>query len=612
MNPLAADDASSAARADLSTEDRVALADEQLLGVWGHSRIGLWVATTFALAFAFFLDGQVEPWLLRAWLLVKLLVAAARFWQAHQIHQGARGAAWQKLTLLGLAIDGLIWGAAGAWLVQGDVVLTSLVAAIVACVSCVATFGLQSSAQATAAYVVPMVLPTALGLLDRFDKVGWLAGTGALLLLGLQLATSMQSQRRLTEGWMIRRQAQQLAREKQQALQLALRQSAVKSQFLGNVSHELRTPLHGMLGLVRLLRHELPAGAPAQERLELLQSAGQHLLSLINDLLEASRGEVLQPRLEPRPFQLGPVVDAVLRLHRLRAQERGLSLQQSLEDMPQGWVLGDPRRVAQVLHNLLGNAVKFTDEGHVTLRTWRDEGQDLQVFEVQDSGPGLPRGAETRIFEAFARGDDPVSAGKEGAGLGLPIARDLARAMGGDVKLVRHGARGACFQFSLKLPLTDPPEADPVEPWANTAPADAAAEDGDPLTGRRVLLVEDDDVNALIATTILVQAGLRVERATDGHAAVQAATDAQTRPDLVLMDCRMPGLDGYAATREIRHREYAQALARVPIVALTATVTDLGRSQAMEAGMDDFLSKPFNAEQLLGVARAWLRHAPVS
>ena len=594
---------------DLSQEDRVALADEQLLIVWGHSRLGLWVATAFALMFAFFLEGQTDPVLLRAWVLAKLLVAAARLWQAQQISRGARGPTWQRRTLWWLAADGLIWGVAGAWLVRGDLTLTSLVAAILACVACVATFGLQSSAKATAAYVVPMVVPTALGLLARLDEVGWLAGSGALLLLGLQLATSAQSQRRLADSLMVRRQAQQLAVEKQQALQLALRQSAVKSQFLGSVSHELRTPLHGMLGLARLLRHELPPTGPALERLELLEGAGQHLLSLINDLLEVSRGEVLKPRLDPRPFQLGPVLDAVVRLHRLRAHERGLQLHQALEGVPPGWVLGDPRRLAQVLHNLVGNAVKFTDEGQVSLRGWRDEAQALQVFEVQDSGPGIPRGAEAQIFETFARADHPLSASKEGAGLGLPIARELARAMGGDVTLVRHGARGACFQFSLKLPLTEAPAPDEAPQAASVAPGPVA--EGE-LAGRRVLLAEDDEVNALIATTVLQQAGLTVLRVNDGRSVVQAATAVLPRPDLVLMDCRMPELDGYAATREVRHQEYVRAQPRVPIVALTATVTDLGRLQAMEAGMDDFLSKPFTPEQLLAVVRAWLREAPAA
>lgn len=578
-------------------------ADEQLQMVWGHARIGLLMATAFALLLALYLQGQVPAAGLGAWVAAKLGVAGVRLLQSRAFARGAFGAGWRHATHGLLALDGLVWGVAGAWLTGGDTTMASLVTAALACISCIATFGLQISRWATASYVCPMLLPTAGGLLWRADEFGLLGGLGVLMLLALLLATSSQSQRRLAEGFLLRRQAQDLAREKNEALNLALRQSAVKSQFLGNVSHELRTPLHGMLGLVRLLSQELPAGA-SQRRLALIDASGRHLLSLITDLLEVARGETDRPTLQVQPFDLAELLEQLGALHAMRAEDRGLTLVVEQGLPAPAWVLGDGRRVTQVLHNLLGNAIKFTDHGQVHLKVWREATAGAAVcFEVRDDGPGIAKADLERIFEAFARAEQPGDPPREGTGLGLKIARELARAMGGDVVVDSRPGEGACFRFTAQLPPARPPAAapPPAEPLAR-APA--------VLVRKRVLLAEDDEVNALIATACLEQLGLEVARVSDGRAAVRAALNGPLRPDLVLMDCRMPQLDGYGATREIRSQEYALGWARVPVIALTATVTDLGRAQCMEAGMDDFIAKPFAMDELAAAVRAWLSAAP--
>jgi two-component system, sensor histidine kinase len=576
--------------------DREAFADEQLRIVWDHARIGLLVATAGALMLAVYLhDAAPAPWV-HAWVLAKLAVAAMRLEQSRTFARvGGRGKFWRGSTRVLLTLDGAVWGIAGAGLAAADIPTASLVTAALACVSCIATFGLQVSLLATASYVAPILVLSSMGLFWRLDGFGLLSGLGLSMLLGLQLATARQVQRRVAEGFALRRQAQALVREKDEALGLALRQSAVKSQFLGNVSHELRTPLHGMLGLAELLRREVPEGS-SRRRLDLIEASGRHLLSLINDLLEVSRGEVTRPSLQVATFDLAELVDQVTGLHTFRAEARGLQFVVRSNLLRPCWVLGDARRVAQVLHNLLGNAIKFTDEGGVSLRLNRVAHRVM--FEVRDSGPGIALADQERIFEAFARADDPVAAQREGAGLGLTIARELARAMDGDVLLDSRPGEGTCFCFSACLPDSAVAVNAGIAPTA-VAPAPHAVHG-------QVLLAEDDDVNAMIGLAGLQRMGLAAERVLDGRAAVRAAMRSAGRPDLILMDCRMPQLDGYGATREIRAQEYALGWPRVPIIALTATVTDLGRTQCMEAGMDDFLAKPFSPDELAAVVRAWL------
>ena len=224
-----------------------------------------------------------------------------------------------------------------------------------------------------------------------------------------------------------------------------------------------------------------------------------------------------------------------------------------------------------------------------------DSDSDVVQLSVADSGPGIAPQELDHIFEAFRQSDASPAAPLEGAGLGLTIARELARAMGGDVMAQSTVGHGSTMIFTARLPITAAPAAAPV-PLLSPSPARAAARDA------QVLLAEDDDVNALIAIAYLERIGVQVERVADGRMAVIKALRTARRPDLVLMDCRMPAMDGYAATRAIREREAALGLSALPVVALTATVTDDDRRSCVEAGMSDFVSKPFTMEELAAAA----------
>jgi signal transduction histidine kinase len=578
------------------------VSDEQLNMVLGHTRLGTLVASAFAVLLALQLRGfALSIWIIDLWLLVKLAVAGVRIALSLRYDRLGQpgGGSWRRATDAWLLVDGVVWGIAGLLLMATPIPLASLVGAVMAGVSCVATFGLQFSKRSTAAYVTPILVLTVLGLFMRADDFGTFAGTGLLMLLGLLLATAAASEKRLIEGLKLRLHAQALTREKDEALKLALRQSAVKTQFLGNISHELRTPLHGILGVARLLHLEVKDRALAR-RVELIESSGMHLLGLINDLIDISRVEAGRFAMRRERFDLAALVHTLADVYAVRAGEKGLDFKLALALSQPRWVSGDPARVRQVLHNLLGNAVKFTQRGSITLSVVHDIDRGTLSAEVRDTGPGIDAAELPRIFEAFHQVDAEGRQPFEGTGLGLTIARDIAQAMGGDIGMLSTVGVGTIARFTAQLPIagaTDDAHHD--EAGLATLPAGGAL--------RRVLIAEDDDVNAVIATAYLEHLGVQAERVRDGSQAVRHALRDVDRPDLVLMDCRMPTLDGMAATRQIRAQERTLGLPHLPVIALTATTSDISRQQCLSAGMDDFMSKPYTKDELDKVLGRWIR-----
>ena len=579
---------------------RPEVSNEQLNMVLGHTRLGTLVATAFAVFLGLQLRGVALPaWLVDGWLVIKLGVAAARIYTSVRYDRLGRpgGAKWSRTTDAWLLADGLVWGAAGFTLMSSPLPLAALVCAVMACVSCVATFGLQFSKRSTAAYVAPILTLTAIGLFPRGDELGTIGGTGLLMLLGLLLATATASERRLVDGLMLRLHAQALTVDKDEALKLALRQSAVKTQFISNVSHELRTPLHGILGVARLL-HLGAKDDTVVRRLELIESSGTHLLGLINDLLDISRIEAGQFVMRKERFELGAVIQGLADLYTVRAVDKGLDFTLNLQLDQPCWVLGDPARVRQVLHNLLGNAVKFTQCGSITLTLMHDVRSGMLSAEVQDTGPGIDAADLGHVFEAFRQVGSASAKPFEGTGLGLTIARDIALAMGGDVSIRSTVGVGSRALFTAVLPEATPPEQTDTASSTRQPAATVAR-------SCRVLIAEDDDVNAVIAGAYLEHMGVTAERVKDGRQAVRHALRDTDRPDLVLMDCRMPTMDGMAATREIRTQERNLGLSRVPVVALTATTSDINRQLCLNAGMDDFMSKPYTREDLERILQRW-------
>lgn len=578
---------------DTDTASRVA--DDQLRLVWNHATGATVIATAFAVVMAITFWDVVGGPAAQAWIALKLLVIAPRIGYAQVFRRTGfpGGPGWRQATFWMLGLDGAVWGLAGLALTSLDAKSASMIVASLCCVAAVATFGLQTHAKAAAVYVVPIVVPMIGSLLVRADAFGFYSAAGLCLLLAAMLGSARRSAAALAETFFLRLHAASISIELKRALERAERQSAVKSQLLGTVSHELRTPIHGMLGIARLVHVETPDSS-LKKRMELIESSGTHLLGIVTDLIDVSRVSSGQVRIQELAFDVANEVERIADIYTVRAAEKGLTFTCESHLPGAAWVCGDPVRVRQVLHNLIGNAIKFTEKGWVHLMV-SVEAEGATTFEVRDTGIGIPDDQQSSVFEAFQQ----VGGGsrREGTGLGLTIAREIAKMLGGDITLRSRLGFGSIFRFTVPLRPTQAPSRLPAQDVSD-ATTDFCG---------RVLLVEDNDVNALIAGSMLANEGHQVERVDNGIEAVRRALREIDRPDIVLMDCMMPGMDGFEAALSIRAQERALGLSRIPIIALSAIVEDDGSSKrSTDAGMDDALGKPFSAEQLRKVMRPWL------
>lgn len=382
-----------------------------------------------------------------------------------------------------------------------------------------------------------------------------------------------------------------------------------KSRFLANMSHEVRTPLNGILGLCNmLLDTELQSGQ--RKIATLVSSSAESLLELLNDVLDFSKVESGHGELKQVDYDLRQTVDRVVQLNRPRALAKGLRLEMQLAPGLPAELRGDPLRLQQVLNNLVGNATKFSSSGRICISVELNDAAPkgrLLRFSVSDEGPGVPLAAQERIFDPFAQADASTTRRFGGTGLGLAICKQLVELMGGTITVQSEVGEGATFSFTVpyqkSLQLDAPP---PDTPAAELPPL-----------GLRVLLAEDNSINRLVAVNQLQKLGCTVDSVEDGRAAVDAAL--QTPYDLIFMDCHMPVLDGYGATREIRQRWVREEPIR--IIALTANAMDGERERCLACGMDEYLSKPFDAAGLRRVIAAALsapatpaipQHAPPS
>jgi signal transduction histidine kinase/FixJ family two-component response regulator len=443
---------------------------------------------------------------------------------------------------------------------------------------------------------MPIIVPMVIGMLLRGDQLGVYYAVGLSLFLIQVLVSANRSDAKLCEVFLLRIHAARISAERAEALELVQRQSAVKTQFLGTVSHELRTPIHGMLGVARLVHIET-ADFLVKKRMELIEASGTHLLGLVTDLIDVSRIDSGQMRIQRITYDLWSEVERVADIYSVRAAEKGLAFTLDSQLTGPSWVIGDPVRTRQVLHNLLGNAIKFTNEGWVQLMVGLGERPGQVHFKVRDTGVGISEDDQKVVFDAFQQVGSKVDGRRQGTGLGLTIAHEIAQLLGGSITLRSKLGFGSIFDFLVQFELTAAP--------SHSETKNPLAGDGVDVCAR-ILLVEDNDVNFLIASSMLANQGHQVERASDGAEAVRKGLREIDRPDLILMDCMMPTMDGFDATRSIRAQESAMGLARVPIIALSAIIDeDIGR-KAIDAGMDDTLGKPFSNEDLRRVMRPWL------
>ena len=375
-----------------------------------------------------------------------------------------------------------------------------------------------------------------------------------------------------------------------------------KSQFLATMSHEIRTPMNGVLGALELLRG---SRLDTQQRrlVKTAASSGESLMMILNDVLDHSKIEAGKLNLSRAPLSLHATASSVVALFRANAQAKGLTLVLDLGPGVVDHVIGDAQRIKQVLLNLVGNAIKFTERGSVSLQLGALSGQSHNLarvrFKVVDSGIGVPVEALHRLFQPFQQVEIARGKRQGGTGLGLAISQKIVEAMGGHIEVQSRPGAGSSFHFDLAF------EVDPHPQIGEIVDSSMSAFDALPhaLKGT-VLVVEDNAVNRIIAEEMLQSLGLDIIEAEDGLEALDVLSRRSV--DLVLMDCQMPVMDGYTSTLHIRDRERRQRLPRTPIVALTADAYEEDAQRALEVGMDAHLTKPYTREQLREILSTWL------
>ncbi len=423
--------------------------------------------------------------------------------------------------------------------------------------------------------------PDTVNVLQQLEVVGHMT----LIKRPVQLGNFMSTIRAAIRDRQRQYGLRDLLAERAQQVEKANAANVAKSEFLANMSHEIRTPMNAVIGLSTLLSRSAPLNDKQKNFIDTLGKSAESLLMLINDLLDISKIEASGIDIEAIPFRLDTLLEDAVKVVSVRANEKNLSVVLLDAAVKRKWFLGDPKRIQQIVSNLISNAIKFTSEGTVSIECFPSEGELSEgrlAITVTDTGIGIAEDKLARIFDKFTQADNTISRHFGGTGLGLAISKTLAELMGGTISVISNVGTGSCF--TLLLPLKE------TQIEAGVGPVVTELAPAKPGKGC-VLLVEDYPPNVLVATSFLEMFGYEVDAAESGSVAVDKA--AANEYVAILMDIQMPGMDGFEATQAIRRRESEIGGRFTPIIGMTAHVVDNVREKCRAVGMNEYISKPF-------------------